>query len=164
MIIRSRTKQNAEEEAASLYHLGKTSKSGLTKLKVSEDGIVGYQANKNMVVTEDPRRIEEETVHFTDALLNGRQDQHLQDTGQTFQPDNTYLEDFLSNLSQLSASSQDSLVEDLSKEEVKEVLKTCVSGKSPGLDGLTYEFYKTTWDIIEQSSPKYCKPNLTERS
>ena len=36
LIIRSRVKQNAKEEAASIYHLGKTSKSGLTKLNVSE--------------------------------------------------------------------------------------------------------------------------------
>ena len=77
LVIRSRTKQNAEEEAASLYHLGKTHKTGLTKLKVSEDGVLGYKHDKAMAVTEDLGKIEEETVNFMEALLNGRQDQHL---------------------------------------------------------------------------------------
>ena len=140
LVIRSRTKQNAEEETASLYHLGKIHKSGLTKLKVSEDGIVGYKHNKPMVVTEDLRRIEEETISFMDALLNGRQNQHLEDTGNSFRPDYTYLEYFLGNMSQLSAASQDSLVEDVSCEEVEEVLKSSKTGKAPGLDHLPYEF------------------------
>ena len=148
LVIRSRTKQNTEEEVASLYHLGKAHKTGLTKLKVSEDGILGYKHNKTMIVTEDQGIIEKETVHFMEALLNGRQDEHLEDTGSAFQPDYSYLEDFLGNLSQLSAISQDSLVEDLSCDEVEDVLKSCKSGKAPGLDGLPYEFYRETWSVI----------------
>ena len=153
LVIRSRTKQNAEEEAASLYHLGKAQKTGLNKLKVSDNGIVGYKHNMNMVVTEDKKRIEEETVNFMEALLNGRQDQNLEDTGSAFEPDYTYLEDFLSNLSQLSAVSQDSLVEELSCEEVEVVVKSCKTGKSPGLDGLPYEFYlECHWNNFYQST------------
>ena len=148
LIIRSRDKENSEEEAASLYHLAKTSKTGLKKMKVAEDSVVGFRPGVNMVVTEDLKKIEENTVAFMDALLNGRQDRNLVDTGVTFQPDYTDLEDFLSNLSQLSQASQDSLVVPLSSEEVKEVLKSCENGKSPGLDGLTYEFYKKTWPVI----------------
>ena len=40
-----------------------------------------------MVVTEDPVRIEQETVHFVDGLLNGRLDKNIEDTGVTFEPD-----------------------------------------------------------------------------
>ena len=43
LIIRSRDKQNTEEEAASLYHLGKASKSCMKKMKVPEDGQVGFR-------------------------------------------------------------------------------------------------------------------------
>ena len=113
-----------------------------------------------MVVTEDQSRIEDETVHFMNALLNGRQDQNLEDTGSPFQPDYTYLEDFLSNLSQLSMASQDSLVEELSCEEVEEVLKTCKTGKAPGLDGLPYEFYRTTWRVIGAKFTKVLQTQL----
>ena len=140
LVVRSRDKQNAEEEAASLYHMAKTSKCGLEKLKVTEGTEVGYRHNANMVSTEDPIRI--------DSLLNGRQNEFLEDTGQTFSPDDTYLEEFLSNLSQLSQASQDRLVEPLSLEEVEDAVKSCENGKSPGLDGLTYEFYKVTWPIL----------------
>ena len=78
-----------------------------------------------MVISEDPKRIEDETVHFFEALLNGRQDENLEDTGQVFQPDYTHLEEFLETLSQLSEASQDALVEPLSCDEVKEVIKNC---------------------------------------
>ena len=100
------------------------------------------------VTTKETVRIEQETVKFTESLLNGHQDKYLQDTGETFRPDYTHLEDFLSNLSQLSQTSKDGLVEQLSEDEVKEVVKSCMNGKSPGLDGITYEFYKCTWDVI----------------
>ena len=46
-----------------------------------------------MVVTEDPKRIEDETVTFFEALLDGRQNKNLEDTGQTFEPDNTHLKE-----------------------------------------------------------------------
>ena len=139
LIIRSREKQNAEEEAASLYHLSKMPKSGLTPMKVAEIGEVGYRPGVVMEVTRNPQRIEQETVHFMDALLNGRQDENLQDKGVSLQPDYSDLDYFLSPLSQLSQNSQGSLVSPLTQEEVKDVLKSCINGKSPGLDGLTYE-------------------------
>ena len=34
------------------------------------------------------------------------------------------------------------------KEEIDEIVRECPNMKSPGLDGLTYEFYRTVWDII----------------
>ena len=160
LIIRSREKQNAEEESASLYHLSKIPKSGLTSLKVSEDGVVGYKAGANMQVTRDQDRIEQKTVHFMNALLNGRQDQKLQDTGVTFQPDYSDLEYFLSSLSQLSQDSQNSLVVPLTFEEVEGVLKSCQNGKAPGLDGLPYEFYKKTWPVIGETLTKVLQTQL----
>ena len=33
--------------------------------------------------------------------------------------------------------------------ELDEVILSCNNNKSPGLDGLTYEFYKKTWVIIK---------------
>jgi hypothetical protein len=46
----------------------------------------------------------------------------------------------------LCQTSQDNLV---NYEQVKFVVfKKCDRNKSPGLDGLPYEFYQVTWDII----------------
>ena len=78
VIIRSRQKQNAEEELASLYHLNKIPKAGLTAMKVAVDGVVGYKPRVSMEVSRDPVKIEKETVHFMQALLNGRQNQDLE--------------------------------------------------------------------------------------
>ena len=160
LVIRSREKQNAEEEAASLYHMAKCSKASINKLKVCEGDIVGFRKNVRMVVTEDPVRIRKETVNFLDSLLNGRQDRNLQDTGHSFEPDYSHLEEFLSNLSTLSGASQESLVKPLTEEEVEDAVKSCKNGKSPGLDGITYEFYKVTWPVIGPTFTKVLQAQL----
>ena len=87
--------------------------------------------------------------HYFGALFNGHHDANLVDTGHAFVPDNSGLADFLSNLGKLSPASQNSLEKDLSSEEVEYIIKhDCENNKSPGLDGLPYEFYRATWDII----------------
>ena len=160
LVVRSRDKQNMEEEAASLFHHAKVHKGNIDKLKVNEDGTLGYKRNAATVTSNDPERIENELVNFTDSLLNGRQDEHLQDTGTVFQPDYSNLDNFLGTLSQLCQVSQDALVEPLTEEEIKDVVKSCTNGKSPGLDGLTYEFFKTTWSIIGPSFTKVLQAQL----
>ena len=147
--VRSRQGQNAEEEVASMYHQKKVKKSDILKLKVKSAGPEGEQGN--MEVTEDPVRMEESPTNFFDALLNGRLNKNLEDTGVQFQPDYTHLDDFLSNLSSLSPASQTALEKDLSIEELEWIMKTCPYGRAPGLDGLTYEFYRATWSVIGKS-------------
>ena len=147
--VRSRQGQNAEEEVASMYHQKKVKKSDILKLKVKSAGPEGEQGN--MEVTEDPVRMEESLTNFFDALLNGRLNKNLEDTGVQFQPDYTHLDDFLSNLSSLSPASQTALEKDLSIEELEWIMKTCPYGRAPGLDGLTYEFYRATWSVIGKS-------------
>ena len=114
-----------EEEAASLFHHAKVHQGNIDKLKVNQDETLGFKKNVAMVTSNDTERIEEELVGFTDCLLNGRQDEHLQDTGRTFQPDYSKLDIFLGTLSQLSQASKDNLVEPLSEEEVKDAVKSC---------------------------------------
>ena len=144
LIVRSRQDQNYEEETASIYHQNKIKKRSITKLKVARVGPVQEGMELGLEVTEDPSRIEESLTNFFDALLNGRLDKNMQDTGRQFEPDYTHLEDFLSNLSALSPASQAALEAELSFEELELILKTCPYGKSPGLDGLTYKFYRMT--------------------
>ena len=160
LVVRSRDNQSSEEETASIHHLNKSSKRNLEKLKVHQDGVVGYRKGFAMETTDNLKRIEDETVHFYDALLNGRQDDQLRDTGQVFQPDYSHLDGFLSNLSQLSQASKESLVQPLTTEEVKDALKTCANSKSPGLDGLPYEFYKKTWQVIGLTFTKVLQVQL----
>ena len=44
--------------------------------------------------------------------------------------------------------SSEELVASLQKEELKGALKQSQNGKSPGLDGISYEFYNTVWEVV----------------
>ena len=81
-------------------------------------------------------------------MLNGNHDKDLQDTGQTFQPSLEHVSEFLAGLPTLSQQSSEELVAPLQKEELKDALKQSQNGKSPGLDGLCYEFYSTVWEVV----------------
>ena len=68
---------------------------------------------------------------------------------------------FLNPLSTLSEESQAKLVKELTYDEVKQLVKDCPTGRSPGLDGLPYEFYKSTWDVIGQDFTEVLKAQLS---
>ena len=141
LVVRSRYQQNLEEEQATLFHQNKevrmSQKRKLSKLKLANAG-----------VTEDEDLIAEECWTFFDALLNGRHDRDLQDTGRPFQPSHEHLPEFLAGLPTLSEQRSEMLVAPLLKEELEDALKQSQRGKSPGLDGLSYELYRTAWDVI----------------
>ena len=138
-VVRSRFKQNAEEERASLYHAAKENKNSsnsITSLKI------GGQ------VVKDENQIVEEVINFFGALLNGHHNADLVDTGVPFVSNNSFLAEFLQGLSSLENAVSDELHEDIDIAEIDEIIKQCDFNKAPGLDGLCYEFYKSTWEII----------------
>ena len=134
VMIRSRIKEYAEEEKGSIYHYNrerkKTGSGSLTKLKYIEGNVEK--------ITSEPEKIEQLVVNFYDALLNGRHDKNLNDTGVPFQPSNDYLEEFLAPLSTLTQEAKVDLVKEVTHMELGEIVKSCPNGKSPGLDGLPY--------------------------
>ena len=127
-VVRSRFKQNAEEERASLYHAVK-------EVKNSSHNINSLKIGGRIV--KDPRVIEDEVVNFFGALLNGQHDSNLVDTGVPFVPDNSFLADFLQGLSSLDNDQSAKLHEDVDVEEVDTIIKECENNKAPGLDGLS---------------------------
>ena len=140
-VVRSRHKENIEAEKSSLFFLNRenknSSKTSLKELKINDQ------------VISDKKIIEAEVLQYFGALFNGHHDRQGYDTGQPFQPDYSGLPDFLAGLGSLSPQSQENLVKNLSYEELTYiVLKECDKNKSPGLDGLPYEMYQATWDII----------------
>ena len=142
-VIRSRYKENLEAEKSSLFYMNREnknfSKSSLNELKI-----------KNQV-TSDKKTIESAVLSYFSALFNGHHDWNGDDSGHPFQPDNTHLPDFLEDLGFLSDDNKENLILKLSTEEIKNVVfKKCDKNKSPGLDGLPYEFYQVTWNIIGQ--------------
>ena len=141
-IVRSRHNQNVEEEAASLYHAAnevRSNRNNIPKLKI-EDRVV-----------TDPKIIEGHVVHFFNALFNGHHDQDLVDTGVSFVPDNSFLAEMLSGLTSMDKADSEKMHSDIDMEELDEIITKCPNNKSPGLDGLCYEFYKVTWPIIRST-------------
>ena len=152
--IRSRFKENAETEKASLFHLNRENKNFLKnnhgELKI------------NGVVSNDSDENEQHVLKYYGALFNGHHNKDLVDTGNPFVPDELHLQDFLSELGKLSPESKANLVKNLTFEQVEDVVKhECDYNKSPGLDGLTYEFYKATWDVIGDDFAKVLKVQMT---
>ena len=137
-IVRSRTQENVNEEKATLYHAAReVKKTSMDKLKI------------NGVISSSQDHIEAEVINFFSALLNGHHDVNLRDSGSPFSPDNTCLPEMLNGLPSLEADSSEALHCNVDVEEVEYVIGKCASNKAPGLDGLTYEFYKKTWLIIK---------------
>ena len=137
-----RFKQNAEEEKSSLFHVArelKNKKSSIDCMKI------------NGKISDNVNEIEEEVTTFFGALLNGYHDTNLRNTGSTFRPDFSHLDDILQDLCSLNSHEADSLEEDLDIDEQDIVIKNCPNNKAPGLDGLSYEFYKETWPIIRKT-------------
>ena len=151
VVIRSRFKQNSEDEKASLYHAARESKNdknNVNSLKI------------NGKVVRDKVKIEEEVIKFFGALFNGHHNSDLEDTGVPFSPDYSCLGEFLNNLGKLSDSDRDKLHVDVKFEELDDIIKKCDSNRSPGLDGIPYEFYKVVWPIIGEDFVKILQCQL----
>ena len=139
-IVRSRYKQNAEKERASLFHACKERKNGVNNinaLKVDDH------------VVRDPMQIESKILNYFHALFNGYHNPDLSIGKAPFVPSDEYLDEFLKDLPCLDKEASDSMHKNILGDELDYVIKSCCNNKSPGLDGLTYEFYKKTWNIIK---------------
>ena len=140
-VIRSRFKNNAADEMASLYHANQEMKNGkknsINKLKI------------NGIVENDDKVIEEKVLQFFNALFNGHHNSSLEDTGSSFQPDYSGIDTYLQGLDSLPDIDRDELENKIKIEELRNIVKSSDNNKSPGLDGLSYEFYKATLHLKE---------------
>ena len=139
-LVRSRFKENQEVEKASLYHINREKKNAqggnLEELVI------------NGGVETDRVKVEKEVTNFFGKLFRGQHGRNGTDTGKPFQPDNTYLDEFLQGLGKLSPQSQQEMESPIKEDELEDALKKAANNKSPGLDGLPYEFYKAVQDVI----------------
>ena len=114
------------------------------------------------MVTDNKEDIEQNVLKYYRALFNGHHNKDLVDTGKPFVPDKSHLQDFLSGLAKLSPGSTASIVKELSFEQVEYVIKNeCDCNKASGLDGINYEFYKATWDVIGQDFARVLQVQMT---
>ena len=144
-IIRSKDNVSDEEERASIYHLNREWKRS-QKTSVSKLNVGGN-------IVDDSAQIETEIVNFFTNLFQGyhrSEPGSLQpkDTGQPFVPDLNLLPEFLDHVGRLEDGVADHLEQPLTFDELKEALKSCSNSKSPGLDGLPYEFYSKVVNLV----------------
>ena len=142
-VIRSRFKENHEVERASLYHINREKKhakvGNLSKLMI------------NGKVETDRAKIEKEVLGFFGKLFHGHHGKNGEDMGEPFKPDYTHLDEFLEDLGKLSPNSSNIIEKPVTKEELEYALKKADNNKSPGLDGLPYEFYKKVKEEVSET-------------
>jgi len=105
------------------------------------------------VILTDPAEVEAEIIRYFEALFNGR---HVAseaspepvDSGHQFQPDFSSLPVFTAHLHHLSQHQQDILTAPFQLLELVAAIEATPASKSPGLDGLPYEFYRATHHLI----------------
>ena len=110
------------------------------------------------------------TKYFS-ALFQGCLDANGEINETPFEPDFSQLDYFLDGVGTLPDIAAESMVSEVNLEEVVEVIKAAASNKSPGLDGISYEFYKKEINAIapilvkcfnaQLSHLKLCPSNLT---
>ena len=99
--IRSRFKDNATDESASLFHANQ-------ELKIGQKNNIEKLKIDNMV-TDDQHKIEKEILRFFNGLFNGHHDVDLQDTGSSFKPDFSNLDEYLDVLAPMPDHVRDTL-------------------------------------------------------
>lgn len=66
-----------------------------------------------------------------------------------YSEDQELVQDFLRGLPQVQEEAKEKLVTQLTLEELHTALMNRENGQGPGLDGLTVDFYKAFWDLVD---------------
>ena len=152
LLVRSRHQETSEHEKASLYHLNKQIKNGkisnLSKLckevLVEKDGAL----IKERIVLDKREDIEVEVLSYFKTLFQGYHTSNGEVSTEPFSPDFSNLDYFLQGVGQLDPGDSQGLTQPITLEEVQWAIQDSSNNKSPGLDGLTSEFYKATSTYI----------------
>jgi exonuclease III len=145
--VAARTKQPVVEgEEAGVFHAAMEGRGGKSS---------GLQAVRKVTgeILREPAAVEEEVFSFYEAIFQGRHRAAVaagdpQDSGQSFQPDETLFPAFLQDLPSLSPEVSGQLEQAFTLSELQAAIEDSQNGKSPGIDGIPYEFYKVTFALV----------------
>ena len=87
-------------------------------------------------------------TNFFTKLFQGYHGQNAEVTNDVFEPKFENLNFFLRGLGQLDNVSAETMIKEITEDEVKLAIEKSKGNKSPGLDGITYEFYKKSKDSL----------------
>ncbi len=144
-----RTRQPvADGEVPGLFHTAMEGRHG------PSPGLLAVKTADKRIVRE-AKEVEEEILSFFNTLFQGR---HVAtadrpepfDSGSPFIPDRERAAAFLEGLPALTVIQREGLERPFSVQELEAAIEAAAAAKSPGLDGLSYELYKTIMPIIGQ--------------
>ena len=131
----------ADNELPDIFHIAAEGRHG------PSPGLLSVKTEDGVTLTAEDE-VEAEITRYFSALFQGR---HVaspdgpMDSGATFQPDESLFPAFLTGLHTLSADQRLALEQPLTLDELEAAVEGAASSKSPGLDGLSYEFYRATF-------------------
>ena len=104
-------------------------------------------------VLRDPHLVEEEVASYFSALFNGRHAAAAGaaepvDSGRAFVPDELHVQELLRGLPTLQPADAALLERPFQVHELAAAVDQAAAAKSPGLDGLSYEFYRCTLPLL----------------
>ena len=114
-------------------------------------------------IVRDKKAIEGAVMSFFHALFNGFHNRRLENTGAAFIPNYHHLNEFLEGLGTLNDVDSLEMEREVQIQELEEILKECKRNKSPGLDGLPYEFYCSVWTVISNDFKDILQCQLNRR-
>ena len=145
--IRSRHKEDLEMEKASLFHMNREIKKG--EANNAEALLIG--PNDNQYLETDHKKCKEEILRFFTALFSGKLGLDGEILNDAFEKNDSFLPEFLNdNLKKLSDEEQYSLEQKFSSDELEQCFKFLPKHKTPGIDGLPFELYKSVFPIIKE--------------
>ena len=142
-VVRSRFKENEEVERASLYHINREKKN--SKVGNVEELFIDGKISK------DKKKNEAAVVSYFGNLFAGLHGQNGEPTKKPFTPDFSHLDKFLADMAKLSPESAAKVQREVTMGELELALEKAQNNKSPGLDGIPYEFYKATKDQLGET-------------
>uniref|UniRef100_A0A3B5R4A8 Reverse transcriptase domain-containing protein n=1 Tax=Xiphophorus maculatus TaxID=8083 RepID=A0A3B5R4A8_XIPMA len=131
-LVRSRVQNIAEMDAPSSFFFGLERKHGQRKQIHSLMSDAGQQLS-------EPGQIRRRAVEFYSSLYRSE-----------YEEDEELYEEFCSKLPQVSEETNADLERPLGLQELHAALLSMQGQRSPGVDGLTVEFYKAYWDLLAQ--------------
>ena len=142
-MVRSRFKENQEVERASLYHINREKKN-------AQSGNLDKLFINGKIETKRDK-VEIEVTNFFGKLFAGFHGKNGVETDKPFEPDFEHLGEFLEGLGKLSPQSREAVEKPVNKIELEIALERAANNKSPGLDGLSYEFYKKVEEKVGET-------------
>lgn len=125
------TNSIAEGEKVTIYHLCKG---------IHRENVFGLRLRNGDTLETDSSKVGSLVQDHFRTLYSGSTDEPNLDR---------YENPLNSIVNSLSVDDGDDLIQEISEDELLRTLNTCNKKKSPGPDGLTYEFYLSNFDILK---------------